>query len=196
VPPDSNGSGRAAVGRRNAMELEIRVPAPRRSVQQFGLLKGTINVVGPTKMLTFRFDKLSKIEKRAEVRKAEQEGVNVLIRKFLMEGPKGDALWTAELQLDYPPDGPKFESFQSWIVNNEIYLEKGKEGSGERFPSNGGYNTDDIRDNTAIVQYRFTDEPDKKLVLGEPAEYRLVYKTPGKIVEVPVTFEFKGLALP
>src|SRR5262249_51729237 len=134
VPQDTNnGSGRAAVGRRNAMELEIRVPAPRRSVQQFGQLKGTINVVGPTKMLTFAFDKLSKIEKKAQIRRAEQDGVNVLLRKFLIEGENDDPLWTAELQLDYPPDGPKFESFQSWIVNNEVYLEKGN----ERFPSNG-----------------------------------------------------------
>jgi hypothetical protein len=31
---------------------------------------------------------------------------------------------------------------------------------------------------------------------GKISDWKLVYRTPGRIVEVPVPFEFKGLDLP
>jgi hypothetical protein len=186
----------ATVGKRNAVELEMRVPAPKRASATFGLLKGSLSVVGPTKMLTFTFPKLAKIEKRAEILKETQEGVTCSLRKFLLEGGDGDALWTAEVQVDYPAEGPRFESFQSWMVNNEIYLERPQGTGVQRISYNGGYETDEIRDNVARLTYRFTDEPEKKVILGKPEDWKLVYRAPGRIVELTVPFEFKELPLP
>jgi hypothetical protein len=100
------------------------------------------------------------------------------------------------LLLEYPADGPKFESFQSWLVNNEIYLEKEKDGIKQHFPPNLGYETDDATDTRALIKYRFGDEPDKKLLLGKFSDWRLVYRTPGKIAEIPIPFEFKDIPLP
>jgi hypothetical protein len=179
------------VNRRTATELELRLPAPRRSAAQLGLLKGSLSVLGPSKMLTFTFDKLAKIEKRADARTEAQEGVTVHLRELRIDDG-ADPIWTIGFLLEYPPDGPRFESFQSWLVNNEIYLEKGT----QRLPNNLGYETDDQTDNKAILRYRFTSEPDKKLILGKPGDWKLVYRTPGKIVEVAVPFEFKDLPLP
>jgi hypothetical protein len=187
----------ASVGKRNAVELEMRVPAPKRSSATFGALKGSLAVVGPTKMLTFTFDKLAKIEKRADILKKESpEGVTCRLRKFLLEGGEGDALWTAEVEVEYPADGPRFESFQSWMVNNEIYLERPRAGGVQRLSYNGGYETDEIQDNIARLTYRFTDEPEKKVLLGKPEDWKLVYRAPGRIVELTVPFEFKDLPLP
>ena len=104
----------------------------------------------------------------------------------------------AGLMLEYPADGPKFESFQSWLLSNEIYLEKEVDGVLQRFPKNFGEEIGggDDEDNKAFARYRFGDQPEKSLVLGKISDWKLVYRTPGKIAEVPLTFEFKDLPLP
>jgi hypothetical protein len=196
APQGRRDQEQATAGKKNAVELEMRVPAPKRASATFGLLKGSLSVVGPTKMLTFTFPKLAKIEKRADFLKQAQEGVTCTVRKFLLEGGEGDALWTAEVQVDYPAEGPRFESFQSSMVNNEIFLERPRAGGTQRLACNGGYETDEIRDNVARVTYRFTDEPEKKVILGKPEDWKLVYKAPGRVVELTVPFEFKDLPLP
>lgn len=195
---DQQGAkGQSTVGRRNALELEVRVPAPKRTSSCFSSFKGAMSVIGPTKMLTFTFDKLGRIEKRPEARRQTIEGVTVSLTKLLIEEEAGESLWTTEIVLDYPPDGPKFESFQSWIVNNEIRLERRNGNKTDVFDeANGGYETDDITDNRARLTYRFTDDVERKLILGKPEQWRLIYKTPGQIVELPVKFEFKDVSLP
>jgi hypothetical protein len=37
---------------------------------------------------------------------------------------------------------------------------------------------------------------DMKLVRGKPENWKVVYRTPGPMAEVPVTFEFKDVPLP
>jgi hypothetical protein len=190
------GKGPVAIGRPMVQTINLRIPAPQRSAKQLGLLKGNLAVVGPTRMITFTFDKLAKIEKEAEAKKETKEGVTVYLRELRSEGGSGDEVWTVGLLLEYPLGGPKFESFQSWLVNNKIYLEKEQAGIVQQFPPNLGYETDDQTDTKAIIRYRFGDEPDKKLTLGKFSDWKLVYSTPGRIVEVPVSFEFKDLPLP
>jgi hypothetical protein len=194
IPED--GKGLAAIGQPMVKAFDVRIPAPQRSAKQLGLFKGNLLVMGPSKMLTFTFDKLSKIEKAADARKETREGVTVNLRELRSEGGGGDEVWTVGLLLEYPPEGPKFESFQSWIVNNKIYLEKAQAGIKQQFPPNLGYETDDQSDTKAIIRYRFGDEPEKKLTLGKFSDWKLVYQTPGRIVEVPIVFEFKELPLP
>jgi hypothetical protein len=193
--PDS-GQGMLPIGQRLAKDVQIQFAAPRRSAASLGLLKGAITVVGPGKILTFRFDKLARIEKREDARTQTQEGVTVSLRELRPEAEEGDAIWTVGLLLEYPSDGPKLESFQSWIVNNQIYLEKGKGGAKQKLEPNLGYETDESTDTKAIVRYRFGDEPSKKLLLGKFSDWNLVYHTPGKITSIEVPFEFKDLPLP
>jgi hypothetical protein len=152
------------------------------------LLKGAISVIGPTKMIAFAFDKLGTSTGSKGARSETKEGVTMTLRDFRVEPDR----WTAVIALDYPPDAPDFESFESWLVNNEIYLQKN--GSSTRIPANGGYEIDDQAGHRAVMTYRFIE--DEKVTLGKPEDWKLVYRTAGTIVKVPVRFEFKDLPLP
>ncbi|HEV3204559.1 MAG TPA: hypothetical protein VGY77_09255 [Gemmataceae bacterium] len=183
------GSGRAPVTKPLAMETQIRVEAPSKPNDKISLLKGDMTMVGPSKMLTFTFDNLDQIQlgKKGKPRKETQEGVTVNLREFRVE----PEIWTFGLLLEYPPEGPEFESFESWLVNNEIFLEK-KNGKG-RFAVNGGYD-DEQAGHKAVFNYRFID--DNNLSLGKPTDWNLIYRTPGTIVKFPIQFEFKDLPVP
>jgi hypothetical protein len=190
------GKGMAPVGQRAAADVRLRVTAPHRSAARLGVLKGTLSAMAPSKTLTFTLDKLTAIPKQGPPRRETQDGVTLHLRELRSEGGEGDEIWTVGILLEYPAEGPKFESFQSWLVNNEIYLEKEKDGLKQRFPPNLGYETDDSTENKAVIRYRFGDEPEKRLTLGKPGDWKLVYRTPGKIAQVPIPFEFKDVPLP
>jgi hypothetical protein len=177
------GEGRSAVSGRRAVEVPVRLEAPPRSATKLGLLKGSFAVLGPNRMLTFTFDDLAKAGK--DKPKKTQQGVAVTLREFSTEPD----LWTFGLLLEYPPDGPDFESFESWLVNNQARLEK----DGKSYPP-AGDEIDSQTGHQALVKYRFAEE--KGLVLGKPEGWKLVYQTPGSIIKVPVKFEFKDLPLP
>jgi hypothetical protein len=181
-------SGRVPLSRPGAAEIQIRLQAPRRSVTRLASVEGKLQLIGPGRMLTFAFDALDKknVDKPIE---QVQEGVTARLRGFSVEGD----IWTASLALDYPPETPDFESFESWLVNNEAYLESKKPG-GPRLNQNAGYSIDEQAGHHAAVTYRFVEENDIKL--GRPADWKLVYRTPGVLVRLPVPFEFKDVPLP
>jgi hypothetical protein len=185
--PDS-GKGRAPVGRPVAVDVPIRIEAPRRSVEKIGLLKGAFSVVGPSRLLTFTFDNLAPSGKPGGGQKQTQEGVTVTLREFRADSEP----WTVGVVLDYPPETPDFESFESWLVNNDIHMEK--KGSNIKAPANGGYEIDDQSGHRAVLTYRFIE--DDKVTLGKPSDWKLVYRTAGSIAKLPVHFEFKSLPLP
>jgi hypothetical protein len=178
-----------AVSHRTAVTFDIPLPSLQRASAKLGLLKGNVQMVGPTRMDTFAFKStLAEMEKDPRARELTQNGVTVKVSK--LDLPKDH--WTLVMALEYPADGPQFESFESWLVYNEIELRK-KDGSGV-FPNNAGYSIDDSAGNRAILSYNFVDgKTDKR---GSPDDWTVVYKTPGLIVDVPVAFEFKDLPLP
>jgi hypothetical protein len=180
IPED--GKGQAPVSGKAAVEIEVRLPALKRSAAKLRLLKGSLALIGPSKLLTVTLDTLAKGEKK------KQHGVTVAVEELNME----DDRWTVGIQLDYPEDGPKFESFQSWLVYNRIELESKK--GDKPFPNNGGSETVSQEGNQAVVRYHFVETG--RLKLGKPADWKLVYRTPGRIIEVPVAFEFKDVSLP
>src|SRR5207249_3458288 len=95
---------------------------PRRAANALGLLKGDLSVIGPGKMLVFTFDKLAKVDRQTPAEKVPaktQDGVTVKLREFTTEAD----VWTVGFLLEYPPGGPDFESFESWLVNNKAFLE-------------------------------------------------------------------------
>jgi hypothetical protein len=182
------GSGRTPLAARMVTHLPIRTEGPKRSANKLSLFKGSINVLGPGQMLIFSFDKLSKLEKGKVGPSQNQQGVKVTLRDFEIEGEKNDQRWTAGLVLEYPADSPDFESFEQWLVNNDAYLEKLDKS--KRTIKPGGYESD-VREHKAIVRYIFDDEE-----LGKPEEWKLVYRTPGQVLRLPINFEFKDLELP
>jgi hypothetical protein len=187
--------GRGAPTKKNAAELLIRIPAPQRSANQLGLFKGKLAATGPVSMVTFTFDNLSKIENAKQARKGSKEGVTLHLRELKSEGDEDDQSWTVGLFLEYAVEGAKLESFETSFLKNEVYLEKEKDGIKQQFPPNGGYETPGD-DPNALFRYHFNDEPERKLVLGKFSDWKLVYRVPGKLVELPIPFEFKDVPLP
>ena len=96
--------------------------------------------------------------------------------------------WSVEITLEYPEGNVKLDSYQSWVVNNEMYLEH----AGERFPSSS-YLLEESTPRHAVLTYNFSDPEKMKRGLGD---WKLVYRTPALVVKVPFTFSFKDVPLP
>jgi hypothetical protein len=178
------GKGYESVVGRLAHQVELRVPAPKRSTPTMASLKGNIKTIGPTKMLLFTFPKLRPIRQPADALSETHEGVRLTLRKFATNEER----WTVEMALDYPPGGPTFESFQSWLGNNSIVLESGKQ---RLQPKSGDQQILLMTNNQAVIHYHFTPPAKARLV-----DWSLVYQTPGRILETTVPFEFQNLPLP
>jgi hypothetical protein len=188
--PVADEGGKAAVEGKLATTVEVRLPAPPRSVMRLGQLRGEFTVTGAGEMLAFTFDSLDQLQDDAKNREQKQKGIVVRLGKPVLS----DDLWTIEAQLEYPRHGPKFESFQSWIGYNEMFLRR-TDGD-QRFPNTGGYSVESSSASRAAIRYYFIDKRPEKLVRGKPSDWRVVYKTPGILLEVPVPFSFKDVKLP
>jgi hypothetical protein len=190
------GTGQQDVHGRLAVEVDppLRLPAPDRSSRALASLKGTFSVIGPTKMLTVRFDDLGKAAKDGKPRRqTPEEGITVTLSKLTVVDADR---WEVEMSLAYPPGGPKFESFQSWLVNNQIYLESGSGSKKVRLrPRPADERVITLSASRAVIQYYFV-EGSKGPRLGSPGNWSLVYETPGRILEVTAPFELKDLPLP
>jgi hypothetical protein len=132
-------------------------------------------------MLPFVFDDLARPR---PIRPPAQEGVTVALRRF----EKADDRWEAELELLYPPDQPKFESFETWVTENRARLiapDKAKvlEPLDYDVPEQGG--------RRVVAVYRF---PGK--AIADRKGWSLVYETPAPLVEFPIRFDLKDIPLP
>src|SRR5262245_7891638 len=196
---DDDTGGKLPVSGKIATTVDVRLPAPPRKAARLALLKGSMTLVGSTKVLEFEFDTLAK-EKAAKEPKQTKDGVTVKLSRLDLAADH----WTIEVSLEYPEQGPQFESFQSWVVNNECFLKKAV-GEGI-FPNKDGYSVDSLGSNRAVLSYHFLDGRlkktvdgkvvNEKLIRGKPEDWKLVYRTPGPMAEVGVTFAFKDVPLP
>ena len=165
---------------RNSLSFEVTLPPVARSVGKLSLVEGELYAVAPTKMLTFTFDSLEKGQNQT------QENVVCRISNVVTE----EDHWSIEITLDYPEGNVKLDSYQSWVVNNEIHLES-KDG-GDRFPSSS-YFLEESTPRHAVLTYNFNDKEKMKRGL---AAWKLVYRTPALVVKVPIAFSFKDVPLP
>ena len=93
-------------------------------------------------MLTFNFGPVNRLQQGGRLLQNKQVSINV--SKVVLNGRP----WTVQVTLQMPPGGPQFESFQSWWVNNEIYL---IDAAGKRFTNNGGYVSDANSNERAVL---------------------------------------------
>ncbi len=190
VPVSAEGSSLAPVDGRISLVSEVQLPALPRSAPRIGLMEGRLNVIAPSKMLTFTFDALDRLDKGgldAPERKQTQEGVACRLGKIVLAKDR----WTVQVLLDYPPVNRPLESYQSWVVNNELALESL---DGKRRLVSTDYLLENATPHRAVLSYHFRDRD--KQVRGRPADWRLTYRTPASIVEWPVRFSFKNVPLP
>jgi len=77
------------------------------------------------------------------------------------------------------------------VVNNEMALESV---DGNRRLASSGYVIERASSRRAVISYHFLDKG--KARRGRPEGWRLTYRTPALLVEVPIRFTFKDVPLP
>lgn len=157
--------------------LQVRLEGITRESKQIALLKGSYRVTAAEEMLRYQFIDLGKLPTTST-----QNGVGVTVKRIAKEG----SFWNVEIDLKYPPDGPVFESFETyWLSRNRIALIS---------PDGKKITTSNEEIDGTSLRYRFKETAEFK-----PADlkgWKLEYETTGAMREVRVNFELKGIPLP
>jgi hypothetical protein len=175
----------------SAHEIVLRTRAPARSSPALASLKGTLVVTGASKLLTFTFERLREIGPKDKAEGQTREGVKVRLTEVTRETDPDRLL--VEVTIDNPPGGPVFESYQSWLGLNALWLEK--KGGKQRVEPDRLPEISQPSAGQAVVRYEFPARG-KKLRLGPLNDWVLHYRTPGRMVELTVPYEFKNVLLP
>jgi hypothetical protein len=174
-----------SVAQRRAQMVELRLPGPERSSPSLQTLAGQLKVISPARMLTASFDKLATGK---QDRKFTDDGVSVYLKNVVANAQR----WSFDLEIENPEETPTFESFQSWLDNNRIHLERVVSGKKEIWtPPPDDWLAGSSR-RTAQIRYNFAGAQGK----GGLGAWTLVYRTPGRIVEQTIPFEFRNIDLP
>ena len=107
---------------------ESHPDAPDRSAKSLATIKVRADITVPAGLRTFRFPTLD--VKDAVVQKQGDIAVT-------LEGTEVDEqVWKVDVALEYPGEGPAFESYRQGLFNNRLWLQKP---DGSRFEHNGGF---------------------------------------------------------
>jgi hypothetical protein len=161
-----------------AAEINVNLEAPDRAAKRLARLKVKADVTVPAAVRTFRFPTLAARDV------AQKQGD---IRVMLESTEVDEQVWKVNVVLEYPGEGPAFESYRQGLFNNRLWLQKA---DGARFEHNGGFSNTASDGGKLGFEYLFVDAP------GKPADYQLVYETPSKVLTIPLEFEFKDVPLP
>jgi hypothetical protein len=173
-------------GAAHALE-PVRLGGLTRDSRAITVLSGSYTVTAAEKMLAFRFDDLAgKLPAAA----APQEGVTATLRGIT----KDETTWVVEVELNYPPGQPHFESFEeaAWLTQNRLQLVP--PGGGKAFAPDDHQILETGR--RVVAVYRFKEDPGKGLANPKAKGWSLVYETPSPLVEFPVRFELTDIPLP
>jgi hypothetical protein len=126
--------------------------------------------------------------------KQSKDGVTVQVGNLLKDPDR----WGFDVIINNPPGGPRFESYQNlaWLGNNAIWLEKGAGKAQQRLLPSAPEEILKPDVAHAVVRYEFTKKRNPGMRFGNLADWTLVYRTPGRMVELTVPFAFKDLPLP
>lgn len=177
----NEGSTRIPIGSETP-QISIKLRNIPRREEKIARLEGVAKFLGTTQMLTFSFDLAAKTkpQSRAEV------------SANLIEMRKNVNLWTAVVELEYPRDMPEFESFQSFLLDNEAWLLRS---DGTKFPVKKFELGNNQRGKLSITYY-IKESEKEGVVLGDKRGWKLAVRVPGRIVEERVEFRLKDIRLP
>ncbi|MFL5341039.1 MAG: hypothetical protein ACJ8F7_12900 [Gemmataceae bacterium] len=182
LPIGDDGSGKMSVTG-TGLDLTARLPGLPRTVQKIARLDGKLVLVGTSESLQFTFDASAAGDGSAQTK----AGVGATLKSFKKAGP----FWTAAVEFAYPPGGPEFESFQSYLRDNEVWLLRG---DGVKFPAIG-FELGAEHNGRTTVLYRFKENEKDGPVLTNVKEWKLVVRAPGRITEVAVPFTLTDVPL-
>ena len=182
--------GRTPVLGKTAGEIKVILPAPERSVPAIAALEGTMSLLAPSKMVRFDFSGLKEGSPRSETR----DEVKVSVTRIKTTADR----WTFDVLIENPKDGPVFESYQTydWLFHNRIALEH-KDGK-TIWLSDPAENEDvsPASSYRAHISYHFTKKNGSAPARSDLENWKLVYLTPGRMVELQVPFTLKNIQLP
>lgn len=167
-----------------AIEWSARIADVPRTQKNLAALQGTVKFAGTTQLLQFAFD----ADAAGAGSKQKQSGVAATLHRFQKRG----RIWTATIQFEYPKGGPEFESFQSFLLDNECWLQRG---NGTKFRSTG-FEVGGEQGGVIPVSYHFQENPKKSLTIDDVRGWKVVVRSPGPIIEVPLRFTLKDVPLP
>lgn len=177
----SNPQGASQVAVQSTVAgVDIRLPLnlPSRSVKQIDQLRGRMTATLPGREETFEFEDLD-LEKRNVTK--QQGGVQVTLERVRKNG----SVYEFRIRLKLADDGPQFESYLDWASSNTIYL---VDSEGKQI-DNPNYERYLERDREIGFAYLFP-------LSGELKDYKLVYKSPASLVNVPVDYTIRNIDLP
>jgi hypothetical protein len=169
--------GAAAQAGVSAIELDIPLASPDRSVKSIASLKGQVTATIPGRPETFEFADVGKAREVVQ-RKA---GVTVAVEQVRKNGD----VYELRMRVRFDEAANALESHRGWIYNNEAYMVSP---TGERIES-AGVEATRQEENEVGLAYFFDLEKG-------PASHKFVYKTPAGITRKPVEFELKDIELP
>lgn len=187
--PDE-GTAPVPVDGRFATTFTIRLPVIPRAESAIAGLSGKLEAIVPTRMVSVTMPSL------AELEAAPSSGAPVL--SFPKEGPAGRITkivrnrerWSVQVVLPTPPGGEMFESYQSWVIQNNASLRRA-DGTVWR---SSGYILEGNTPSRSVVTYHFLvrDCPGE----SDPAVWKFHYTTPAGIIRQEIPFRFTDLLLP
>ena len=161
-------------GREATLALSFLLPKPHAAN---ATISGTVNLLIAASEQPISFRKLNRA-KRVSRRRG---GVTVTVNEVGIEGP---ALKShnarVRLQISYDLGAHAFESHQTWVFHNRVYL---VDPNGKHHGPNGGFTTLHQGDGSVAIEYSFKDLP------TDPASWDFVYVAPTLLtnVEIPIT---------
>jgi hypothetical protein len=163
----------------SAIELEIPLEAPDRSIKQIGTLKGKLTAVVLGRVESFEFADLDKL-RGAEL---ERGGATVVVDSCRKNGD----IYEVNMRVAFDKANNALESHRGWIYNNECFVTDGQKNRID----NVGVEATLLADNEVGLSYKF-DLGDAPKV----ADYSFIYRTAAAIIRVPVEFELSKIDLP
>jgi hypothetical protein len=163
----------------SAIELEIPLQAPERSVKQIGTLKGKLTAVVLGRVESFEFADLDKL-RGAEL---ERGGATVVVDSCRKNGD----IYEVNMRVAFDKANNALESHRGWIYNNECFVTDGQKNRID----NVGVEATLLGDNEVGLSYKFDLGEEPKV-----AEYAFIYRTAAAIIRVPVEFELSKIDLP
>jgi hypothetical protein len=173
-----------------AHEVTLRTPAPERSSPALAHLKGNFVLIGAPRMLDLTFGGLRVFGPKDKRPEQTREGVRVRLLEAKVQRDR----FVVQVVIENPPGNPSFQSHEEevWFSSTEVWLEK-KGGARLVRPV---LSDPEVSGKRAEAKYHFTQKANPRVRLGKLSDWTLHVRTPGRMVEVTVPYEFKDVPLP
>ncbi len=167
-------------GREAKLELSFLAPSAK-SLSQNLTLSGRLTLLTAALEREITFPKLAE----AEGLTRRRGGVTVTVSKAQISKPNADG-HSARIatQIGYDSGAKAFESHQTWIFHNRVFLRDQK---GNEYPVSDGFSTLFQGDGSVGVEYRFSRLP------NSPAEWQFTYVAPTLLIDVPLDVQIDGI---